>query len=467
MGEMPGGLIRPHSSQLSILHRVVDVFIIFLSLHLCIWAFHVLPAMRYDVAGLWAALFFLFFAETKGLYTSWRLDTVRRELSQLLQVWIFVACSLIVLAFLTKTSEIYSRLVVVSWLLVAPVFIGLFRAVIRAILYSLRKQGRNTRTVAFAGAGKQAIQLVHQMEKAPWLGLKMKGIYDDQDPDATFWGEMRLQGGLDSLVEEVRNGAIDYVYITLPASAEKRTLQLVNDLADTTATVYVIPDLFIFDLLHARWTTFGGIPVVSVYDSPFHEIDGWLKRAEDVVLGSIILMIIALPMLLIALGIKLTSPGPVLFRQRRYGLDGEIIEVLKFRSMTVCEDGNNIRQARKCDPRITRLGAFLRCTSLDELPQFFNVLGGSMSIVGPRPHAVAHNEQYRRLIHGYMLRHKVKPGITGWAQVNGWRGETDTLEKMKKRVEFDLAYMRNWSLWLDIKIIFMTIYKGFWGKNVY
>ena len=467
MGEIPGGLLRPHSSKLAVLHRTVDALIIFFSLHLSNLAFHVPLASRYAVAGLWAVLFFLFFAEIKGLYHSWRLDSVRRELSQLAWVWTFVACSLIVLAFLTKTSEAYSRLVIVSWLLVAPALVGLLRVALRVMLHALRRQGRNVRTVAFAGAGKQAVQLVRQIEDAPWLGLKMVGIYDDRDPDATFWGDTNLQGGLDELVEKVRRGAIDYVYITLPAVAEKRTLQLVNDLADTTATVYVIPDLFIFDLLHARWTTFGGIPVVSVYESPFHEIDGWLKRAEDVVLGSLILALIALPMLLIALGVKLTSPGPVLFRQRRYGLNGEVIEVLKFRSMTVCEDGDDVPQAQKGDARVTPFGQFLRCTSLDELPQFFNVLGGSMSIVGPRPHAVAHNEQYRRLIHGYMLRHKVKPGITGWAQVNGWRGETDTLEKMKKRVEFDLAYMRNWSLWLDIKIILMTVYKGFWGKNVY
>jgi putative colanic acid biosynthesis UDP-glucose lipid carrier transferase len=210
-----------------------------------------------------------------------------------------------------------------------------------------------------------------------------------------------------------------------------------------------------------------GLPVVSVYESPFYGIDGWVKRAEDVVIGSLIMVLIAPFLLLIGLGIKLTSPGPVLFKQRRYGLKGEIVEVWKFRSMSVCDDGATVVQAQKNDARVTRFGAFLRRTSLDELPQFINVLQGQMSIVGPRPHAVAHNEQYRRLIHGYMLRHKVKPGITGWAQINGWRGETDTLDKMQGRVDCDLAYVRNWSLWLDIKIIFMTILKGFVGRNVY
>jgi putative colanic acid biosynthesis UDP-glucose lipid carrier transferase len=316
--------------------------------------------------------------------------------------------------------------------------------------------------VAFAGHGKHALKLKQQIGSAPWMGLRIVGLYDDGAQ-----GNERLQGSLSDLVADVRSGKIDYVYITLPTGAEPRTLQLINELADTTATVYVIPDLFVFDLIHARWSSIGETPVVSVFESPFYGMDGWLKRAEDLILGGIILSLVAIPMLLIAIGVKLSSAGPVLFKQRRYGLNGEVIEVLKFRTMHVCEDDGHVTQAKNGDPRVTRLGAFLRSVSLDELPQFFNVLQGNMSIVGPRPHAVAHNEQYRLLIHGYMLRHKVKPGITGWAQVNGWRGETDTLEKMQKRIEFDLAYMRNWSLWLDIKIIFRTTFTGFFGKNVY
>ncbi|EGS2093411.1 exopolysaccharide biosynthesis polyprenyl glycosylphosphotransferase, partial [Escherichia coli] len=172
-------------------------------------------------------------------------------------------------------------------------------------------------------------------------------------------------------------------------------------------------------------------------------------------------------LILIALSVKLTSKGPVIFRQIRYGMDGKPIKVYKFRSMNVMENDENVKQATKNDTRVTKVGAFLRKTSLDELPQFFNVITGQMSIVGPRPHAVAHNELYRDLIEGYMLRHKVKPGITGWAQINGWRGETDTLDKMKMRVEYDLAYIREWSIWLDIKIIFLTVFKGFVNKSAY
>jgi putative colanic acid biosynthesis UDP-glucose lipid carrier transferase len=229
----------------------------------------------------------------------------------------------------------------------------------------------------------------------------------------------------------------------------------------------VVPDLFIFQLKQARWTNVGGLPIVSIYESPFDGMNGWLKRVEDLLLGTAILVVAAIPMLAIAIAIKCTSKGSILFKQRRYGLNGKVVEVWKFRTMTCSDDGDVVRQATKCDARITRLGGFLRRSSLDELPQFFNVLAGDLSVVGPRPHAVAHNEQYRSLIPGYMLRHKVKPGITGWAQINGWRGETDTLEKMQKRVECDLEYVQHWSLWLDLKIVALTIIKGPYSKNAY
>lgn len=191
------------------------------------------------------------------------------------------------------------------------------------------------------------------------------------------------------------------------------------------------------------------------------------KRLEDIILSLFILLLISPLLIIISLAVKITSPRPVIFRQTRYGMDGKPIKVWKFRSMVVMENDTEVKQATKDDVRVTNVGKFLRRTSLDELPQFFNVLFGEMSIVGPRPHAVSHNEQYRSLIEGYMLRHKVKPGITGWAQINGWRGETDTLDKMEKRIEFDLEYIRSWSVWLDLKIIVMTIFKGFVNKSAY
>ncbi len=300
--------------------------------------------------------------------------------------------------------------------------------------------------------------------------MRFIGYYDDRLAKRDCKHEASDAEGVgrfEELVTLARDGKVDYIYITLPMKAENRIVELVNALSDTTASVYMVPNFFVFDLLHGKMTSFDGLPVLSLHESPFFGVDGWVKRLEDILVASLILAIIAVPMALIALGVKLSSPGPVLFKQRRYGLNGAVVEVWKFRSMTVCEDGAKVVQAQKGDSRVTPFGAFLRRTSLDELPQFINVLQGQMSVVGPRPHAVAHNEQYRRLIRGYMLRHKVKPGITGWAQISGWRGETETLDKMEMRVKHDLEYVQNWSLWLDIKIIFLTVFKGFINKNAY
>ncbi len=269
-------------------------------------------------------------------------------------------------------------------------------------------------------------------------------------------------------MQAARTGQIDLVYIALPPRAEPRIIDLMGRLSDTTASVHLAYDFGGFDLLRAHWSAVGDIPVMAVVENPFYGTDGTFKRIEDIVLGTVFTLLAGLPMLLIALGIKLTSKGPVFFRQRRYGLNGEEIKVLKFRTMTVTEDGANVAQATKGDARVTAFGNILRRTSLDELPQLLQVVAGTMSLVGPRPHAVAHNEQYRALIRGYMLRHKVKPGITGWAQVNGWRGETDTLEKMEQRVRFDLEYIRRWRLTFDIIILFMTVRQVVFGhRNAY
>jgi putative colanic acid biosysnthesis UDP-glucose lipid carrier transferase len=256
----------------------------------------------------------------------------------------------------------------------------------------------------------------------------------------------------------IKQNRVDLIYLTLPLASQPRLLKLLDELHDTTASIYFVPDIFLFDLIQARIDNVNGIPVVAACETPFYGINGLIKRASDIVLSSAILFVAAPVMAAIAIGVKLSSPGPVLFKQRRYGVDGREILVYKFRSMTVCEDGDEIKQATRNDQRMTTFGAFLRRTSLDELPQLVNVLQGRMSLVGPRPHAVAHNELYRKLIKGYMMRHKVKPGITGWAQVNGLRGETDTLEKMETRIEYDLDYLRHWSLMLDLQIITRTLW---------
>lgn len=299
--------------------------------------------------------------------------------------------------------------------------------------------------------------------------------------------------GLDSLIADARAGRLDMVWLALGPDEQQAAEPLLQALADTTVSVFfaqdrrtgsrrdpgpgtdpataagrqLLPNLDRLDLLHCAAAEFVGIRLVSLYESPFLGVDGWLKRAEDLLFGTLALLLLALPMALIALGVRLSGPGPVLFKQRRYGLDGRQILVWKFRSMRVCEDGGAVAQAQRDDARITPFGALLRRTSLDELPQLFNVLQGSMSLVGPRPHAVAHNEYYRARINGYMLRHKVKPGITGWAQVHGWRGETDSLDKMGRRIDYDLAYIHHWSLWLDLWILFLTLFRGFVHRNAY
>jgi putative colanic acid biosysnthesis UDP-glucose lipid carrier transferase len=265
----------------------------------------------------------------------------------------------------------------------------------------------------------------------------------------------------------VRTHGIDLIYIALPMASQPRIIKLLEELRDTTASIYFVPDIFVSDLVQARVDTIGDLPVVAVCETPFYGFNGLVKRLEDSVLASLILVMIAPLLIALAIGVKLSSPGPVLFKQRRYGVDGRKIVVYKFRTMTVAEDGEVVRQATKNDSRITPFGGFLRKTSLDELPQFINVLQGRMSVVGPRPHAVAHNELYRKLIRGYMIRHKVRPGITGLAQVNGYRGETDTVEKMKARIEYDLAYLRNWSLVLDLQIILKTIVVVLKKQNAY
>jgi putative colanic acid biosynthesis UDP-glucose lipid carrier transferase len=437
-----------------------------------LWLSHRVYLVELDehnvVLAALAVIAFYLIAESKGLYASWRVGGLVDEITDLFVVWGMVVVALVMIAFMSKTSANFSRLAVTTWFIVAPFGLVMTRILVRMVLRELRSSGKNSRTLAVIGATAQGATLIEKLISAPWTGMQSLGIFDDVRTDSVSQAiRPYLKGTMTDLMAMVHAGKVDYIYIVLPMQEERRIVDIVDALADTTASVYVVPGLFVSDLLHAKWIHFNGIPAIEVYETPFMGINGWIKRLEDLILGSIFLAIAAVPMVVIGLAVKLTSPGVVLFKQRRYGLNGEVVEVWKFRSMSVAEDGHDILQAKKGDPRITPLGKFLRKTSLDEFPQLINVLQGRMSLVGPRPHAVAHNEEYRKLIHGYMLRHKVKPGITGWAQVNGWRGETETLDKMEKRIEYDLEYIRNWSLWMDIKILWLTILRGFIGKNAY
>jgi putative colanic acid biosynthesis UDP-glucose lipid carrier transferase len=464
------GMVRPHEANLDLLGRVADAIWICTALWVGCLAYPEAWASRHSTAAAAGVVLFYMVGHTQGLYRAWRAEPVKSEFTRVWACWAFVVPLLLLAAFITKTSDLYSRFIMLTWFILAPALISVWRVVLRVALQEVRARGFNTRNVAIAGASPLGEELARNIRRSPWMGMKLVGFYDDRhvsrlhpiDPQA---GEVK--GDLDKLVAEARQGLVDVVYIALPLRAEPRINAIIRRLQDTTSSVYLAYDFGGFDVLRAQWGQVGAVPVMSVVENPFNGIEGVAKRAEDLLLGSLIMFAIAIPMLIIALAVKLTSRGPVFFRQRRYGLNGEEIRVLKFRTMSVMEDGAEVKQAVKNDQRVTKVGAILRRTSLDELPQFIQVLTGEMSIVGPRPHAVLHNEQYRALIQGYMLRHKVKPGITGWAQVNGWRGETDTLEKMEKRVEYDLAYIRDWALWMDLKIIFMTILGAFRGKNAY
>jgi putative colanic acid biosysnthesis UDP-glucose lipid carrier transferase len=471
MASDAGGLIRPHASKFAFLHRLADSAVVVLSLFAAVAAYD--PQSMgpyYWLAAVLAVLAFVTAGELTHLYSSWRVYAFRKEIAELAIVCASVGALLVTIAYLTKTSEHFSRVVMALWWSLSFSVLALLRFAVRLSLRAGRAKGRNVRTLAIAGAGDLARRVAERVLAAEWLGLKLVGFYDDETRPGTVplsGHPYSVQGDIAVLVQLAKQGNVDYVYVALPLTNERRIADLIQDLSDTTASVFLVPDFFMFEMMNARWTEIEGMPVVSVFDTPFLGVDGWLKRLEDIALASVIL-VLALPlMLVISAGVRLSSPGPVLFKQRRYGLSGKIVEVWKFRTMTVLEDGDDVPQARNADPRVTRLGAFLRRTSLDELPQFVNVLQGHMSVVGPRPHAVAHNEQYRKLVSGYMLRHKVKPGITGWAQVNGWRGETDTVEKMRRRIEHDLYYIRNWSVWLDLKIVLLTLARGFTNPAAY
>jgi putative colanic acid biosynthesis UDP-glucose lipid carrier transferase len=473
-GNRQQGIFDQYRWLISRLQWMLDGAVVILLLLFLCWFFGEPLRLRFQALGL--ATFFLTTVvfQAAGLHQPWRGVGLVRLVRRVCLAWIVVVAILAVLGYVTKTSIYFSRKVLLTWMATAPLALVALRLQVYLGLRWLRQQGRNTRSVVVAGAGDLGRRLAGNVVDTPWLGMRLLGFFDDRltgtvelHPGSNKAKSYPILGDLDRMIPYVQENQVHMVYLALPMRAEERLRKVVEALQDTTASVYFVPDVFTFSLLTAGFTELRGIPLVSLWETPFFGINGWVKRLEDLVLASLILLLVSPLMLLIALGVKLTSPGPVIFKQRRYGLDGHEIIVYKFRTMTVCEDGPQIPQATKHDQRVTRLGQFLRSTSLDELPQFFNVLQGAMSIVGPRPHAVAHNEYYRRLIPGYMLRHKVRPGLTGWAQVNGWRGETETLDKMEKRVEFDLDYLRRWSLWFDLKIIWLTIFRGMTGSQAY
>ncbi len=387
----------------------------------------------------------------------------------LLLSWMLVVGILLLLGYATKSSHYFSRLTLFTWFMVTPLPLLLSQIALKKLSVAMTYITGNSRKAVIAGVTDLSQRLVKQFVQDPSLSTEVMGYFEDRNMERIGQLENgRVLGKLSGLADYVSKNNIDVIYISLPIRNLDRTEKLLHELHDTTASIYFVPDIFVFDLIQARTYEINGIPAVALCETPFVGVAGLLKRLSDVFMSSAGIILTAPLMLAIALGIKWTSKGPVIFKQHRYGLDGNKILVYKFRTMYVTQDDDkNIPQATRDDPRVTPLGAFLRRTSLDELPQLFNVLQGRMSIVGPRPHAVAHNEEYRKLIKGYMIRHKVLPGITGLAQVNGLRGETNEVGLMEKRIESDLEYLRHWSLLLDIQIILKTILVVFKHKNAY
>ena len=385
-------------------------------------------------------------------------ESPKRLLREILTSWGAVVTLLGALGYGTGYLDAFDRDAIIGWVAAVPAALFISHLALPTLLPRLLAI-EGARSAVIVGANEAGQRLARQFRDHRYLGVEFAGYFEDRGIDRLKnVSKDDIIGPVRDLANYARTHRPDAIFIALPMASQPRILKLLDDLRDSTASIYFLPDIFMYDLIQARIDEIRGIPVVAVCESPFYGVNGIIKRISDIVLATVILLLIAPIMAGIALAVKMTSPGPVLFKQRRYGLDGQEIIVYKFRSMTVCEDGAVIKQAQKNDQRITPLGAILRKTSLDELPQFINVLQGRMSVVGPRPHAVAHNEMYRKIIKGYMVRHKVKPGITGLAQVCGYRGETETIDKMEKRVEHDLEYLRRWSLRLDLQIIFRTVW---------
>jgi len=426
--------------------------------------------LTYEFIGISAVVFFI----ARGLLSSpaipmsWEgKPQLQRPIARLLLEW----CIFIVVIVLAGKSlgldTLFPRAGLAAWFLATPLALVLSNyALERTANWWLARRPRVYRHIII-GATEVGLELAKRVERSSHASSFM-GFFDfRQVARLPQVAPAQWAGLCDGVAEFVRRNSIDSIYIALPISTSPRIAELVKELRDTTASVYFVPNILNFDLVQPRCMELHGIPLLAVCETPIQGAAGLGKRALDLILASVGLMVLTPILVSIAAAVRFSSHGPALFRQRRYGLGGEEIRIFKFRTMHVCEDSAVVVQARREDDRITPLGRILRRYSIDELPQLLNVLQGNMSIVGPRPHAVTHNEQYRKLINGYMIRHKVRPGITGWAQVNGLRGETDTVEKMHARVEYDLDYIRNWTIWLDLKIMVRTLFLMVHDRDAY
>jgi len=467
----PRVLLRENTFMISMFSRLFDIFAILVGAVISYWLrfSDINVPENYQVVIVIGVLSTPFIFSSFGIYNSWEGKDHFDHFRTLIFAWSSVIFFIIVVLFLMKTSDNFSRQWIIIWALVVSFLLILFRIILIYVLHRLKEKGWSNKNIAIYGAGQLGKDVFSSLNLATWSGIKVSTFYDDDNKThKSMIGEVPIVGGIDTLKCDIEENLLDEIWIALPLRAENRVRDIMESLKNSTITIRYIPDIYSFRLLNHSVQEIAGIPVINISGSSMFGVNRVVKAIEDRSFALIIILLISPLLLLIAISIKLSSKGPIIFKQMRHGWDGKLIKVYKFRSM-VSESlaSNTFTQAKFNDPRITQIGAFLRKTSLDELPQFFNVLQGRMSIVGPRPHPMMLNEDYKNLVDNYMKRHKVKPGITGWAQINGFRGETDTLDKMKNRVEYDLYYIENWSLWFDIKIIMKTIISGFIHKNAY
>jgi Undecaprenyl-phosphate glucose phosphotransferase len=465
------GVLKEYSSTFNVLLHVCDWVWIALTGWLAHWIYLGGPSLPgfYEAAILVGVLFAALVFPRFGVYRAWRGASLIEELRLITLSWATVVAALVFIAFVIKMGETYSRGWALTW--VALAWFGLIssRILLRRLLTWMRARGFNQRRIVIVGTDELGREVAARISTAPWTGLQIAGFFCDPDGSSeTRSPEFPVIGSIEDLPAYVEREPVDQVWFALPLREEDKVRELLYALRHATVDIRFVPDLFGLRLINHSVTDVAGLPVMNLSMSPMQGFNRLIKGLEDRILAMLILVLVSPLLVVIAIGVKLSSPGPVLFKQTRHGWDGREIRIYKFRTMVEHqEEDGRVTQARRNDGRVTPFGAFLRRTSMDELPQFVNVLQGRISIVGPRPHALEHNEFYKEHVDYYMQRHKVKPGITGWAQINGYRGRTDTLEKMRKRVEHDLYYIENWSVWFDLKIILLTVFKGFVGRNVY
>lgn len=425
--------------------------------------------LPYQVMAILMGAFGFITLRRYDLLTPWMPGRQGSVGTRMYWTWVMLVGTILLLGYATQWSEYFSRKVLLVWFVTTPFALLLLHKFSVLVAKGLLPHLVRRRTCVLVFVNESARGLARNLRKSP--SYELVGFFEDRDMDRTggpLEGAPYL-GKARSVAQYVRDHSIDVVFIVLPDDGGRRALNLLDELGDTTASVYYVPDFLIINLFEAQVREIEGITVLEVAETPFYGADGMLKQLFDFVFSFGVIVALLPLLVVVAIIIKVTSKGPIIFKQKRYGLNGQRFWVYKFRSMYTGDVNPNsdTQQAQRNDPRITPIGRFIRRTSIDELPQFFNVLKGEMSVVGPRPHTVAHNEYYRKAVKRYMVRHKVKPGLTGWAQVHGLRGETAQLERMEERIRYDLDYIKNWSPMLDIKIVFMTVMMIFRDKNAY